>query len=73
MAIDRNKGEDNPFLRALREERDLELEEDRISWQQMLLINEEYKAQADGDSARAAELDSQIMELMDRQRALYKK
>ena len=71
MAIGADKGEDNPFSRALREERDLELEEDRISWQQMLLINERYKAQADGDGALAAELDSQIVELMDRQRELY--
>ena len=73
MTVDKDKGEDNPFSRALREERDLELEVDRLSWQQMLLISRKYKAQAAGDSALAAELDSQILEVMDRQRELYRK
>ena len=71
MAADESKGEDNPFLRGLREEWELELEEDRISWKRALLIRKKYDAQADGDSALAAELGVRIAELRRRRRALY--
>ena len=62
--------DDNPFLSALREERALEREADRISWQTTLLIKERSDALAKDDIARAAELGKEIRMLIDRRQGL---
>lgn len=65
-----DKRDDNPFLSALREERALELEGDRISGRTARLISERRDARASGDTDRVAQLDTEIRILIDRRQAL---